>query len=331
MECVVTGGAGFIGSNLVDHLLARGDRVLVVDNLSTGSLRNLTDALSSDRCDFVEVDIRDEDVITVIEKCSPEVIFHLAAQADVRVSVADPGFDAEVNILGTIKVAEGARRARCRQIVAAASGGTLYGEVDSSALPIQESSPWQPLSPYGISKKAMIDYLRSTQALHGITTTSLALGNVYGPRQDPHGEAGVIAIFSQLFLSGQPVTIYGTGQQTRDYVYVDDVVSAFIAASSAGSVGHLINVGTGIETSVNDLVREFEALTVSPVPPVHAPSRPGELDRSALDIKLARSTLGWEPAVDLKAGLALTYEWVKIDKQGVEHEVSPAGERKITL
>jgi UDP-glucose 4-epimerase len=318
MKCVVTGGAGFIGSHLVDKLLASGNQVLVIDNLSTGHLRNLSSALELDTCEFCEFDIRDVAVIDVIETFHPDVVFHLAAQADVRVSVADPGFDAEVNILGTIKVIEGARRADCQRIVAAASGGTLYGEADPSVLPVSESEPWLPLSPYGISKKAMIDYLRSASALHGLTTTSLALGNVYGPRQDPHGEAGVIAIFGQLYLSEQPVTVYGNGEQTRDYIYVDDVVNGFIAAATADRPADLINIGTGVETSVNDLVAGFAAVTGFAQPPTFAPKRPGELDRSALDITLARGSLSWKPSMALSDGLAATLDWIRAkDRSGV--------------
>ena len=314
MKCVVTGGAGFIGSHLVDTLLADGAEVLIVDNLSTGNLRNLSAALESGKCEFRKIDIRDAGILDVIVDFGPEAIFHLAAQADVRVSVADPGYDAAVNILGTIKIIESAQQAGCNKIVAAASGGTLYGEVDPSSIPVAESAPWLPLSPYGISKKAMIDYLRSGKALHGLSTTSLALGNVYGPRQDPHGEAGVIAIFGQLYLSEQPVTVFGDGEQTRDYIYVDDVVSGFLAAARADDPHDLINIGTGVETSVNDLVAAFATETGFNQGPVYAQKRTGELDRSALDISLARSSLSWEPGMALSDGIAATLAWIRSHK-----------------
>lgn len=317
MKCIVTGGAGFIGSHLVDAILAAGDEVLVVDNLSTGHLRNISSALETGRCEFREIDIRQPETVDLIAGFGPEIVYHLAAQADVRVSVADPGYDADVNILGTIKVIEGARRARSRRVIAAASGGTLYGEVDAAHLPVQESAPWLPLSPYGISKKAMIDYLRSAKALHGLSTTSLALGNVYGPRQDPHGEAGVIAIFGQLFLSKQPVKVFGDGEQTRDYIHVLDVVSGFLAAAKADEPGDLINIGTGVETSVNDLVTTFAHITGFDEEPIFADERPGELYRSALAIEQARENLGWSPAVTLSDGLTSTLAWIaqsKIDE-----------------
>ena len=197
MRCVVTGGAGFIGSTLVDRLLSEGHEVHVIDNLSSGRLANLADARAQGGMTFHQLDIRSEDVVTLIERQAPEVVYHLAAQADVRVSVADPVFDASVNVLGSLNVMEGARRAGAQRIIAAASGGTLYGEPAGEDIPTRESVAHRPLSPYGVSKKAMIDYLVAYRELHGIEFLALALGNVYGPRQDPHGEAGVVAIFAE--------------------------------------------------------------------------------------------------------------------------------------
>ncbi|MBV8691995.1 MAG: NAD-dependent epimerase/dehydratase family protein, partial [Actinobacteria bacterium] len=253
MRTLVTGGAGFIGSTLVDRLLAEGHSVDVIDDLSTGNLANLADARTQrDRVTFHQIDIRSEDVIDVIARRHAEVVFHLAAQADVRVSVARPGYDAEINVVGSLNVIEGARQGGAQKVVFASSGGTIYGDPPPSALPIKESHPQQPLSPYGVAKKAVTDYLVAYRELYAMEFTSLALANVYGPRQDPHGEAGVVAIFAGKLLAGEPCTIFGDGKQTRDFVYVDDVVDAFARAATKGG-GLLMNVGTGVETSVNDL------------------------------------------------------------------------------
>ncbi len=226
----------------------------MVDNLSSGSLANLAEARSNPghQLTFHQLDIRSPDVVELIARRRPEVVFHLAAQADVRVSVARPVFDAEVNILGSLQVLEGARAAGTRKVVFASSGGTIYGDPDPSELPVKESHPQRPVSPYGVAKKVVGDYLSAYRELHSLEYTALALANVYGPRQDPHGEAGVVAIFAGRLLAGQPCTIFGDGDQTRDFVYVDDVVDAFARAADRGS-GLVINIGTGRETSVNDL------------------------------------------------------------------------------
>ena len=243
---LVTGGAGFIGSTLVDRLLAEGHTVDVVDDLSTGSLANLSDARAAagHQLTVHQMDVRSPEVVELMGRRRPEVVFHLAAQADVRVSVADPVFDADVNMLGTLRVLEGARLAGTGRVVFAASGGTLYGEPDASELPLKESLPHRPLSPYGVSKKAAIDYLVAYREMHALEFSALALANVYGPRQDPHGEAGVVAIFAERLLRGEQVTIFGDGEQTRDFVYVDDVVDAFVRAATKGG-GLLCNIGTG--------------------------------------------------------------------------------------
>jgi UDP-glucose 4-epimerase len=301
MRALVTGGAGFIGSVLVDRLLAEGHAVDVVDDLSSGTLANLADARSNPAHDysFHNLDIRDRALVDLIAHRRPEVIFHLAAQADVRVSVAQPVFDAEVNILGTINVLEGARAGGSRKVVFAGSGGTLYGDV--AEIPTRESAPQRPQSPYGVSKKSGMDYLSAYRDLHGLEYTALALANVYGPRQDPHGEAGVVAIFSGLLLSGQPCTIYGDGEQTRDFVYVDDVVDAFSRAATRGD-GLMVNIGTGTETSVNQLYSIMATLASATVPAKYAPLRPGELRRSALDPSRAAVQLGWSPWTTLEEG-----------------------------
>ena len=237
MRALVTGGAGFIGSNLVDRLLAEGYEVDVVDDLSTGSLGNLAGARTcGGTMRFHNLDVRSGDFVDLVRHRQPEVIFHLAAQADVRVSVDRPVFDAEVNVLGTIQVLEGARAAAATtKVVFAASGGTLYGEPEDANLPVDEHQPHRPLSPYGVSKKAAIDYLVAYRELHGLEFTALALANVYGPRQDPYGEAGVVAIFAGNLVSGRPCVVFGDGNQTRDYVYVDDVVDAFAAPRGEGA------------------------------------------------------------------------------------------------
>jgi UDP-glucose 4-epimerase len=312
MKALVTGGAGFIGSTLVDQLLAGGSEVVVVDNLVTGSLENLSQAreLHGDRLVFREVDITDATVIDVIAEARPEVVFHLAAQADVRVSVADPAMDASVNIVGGLHVLEGARRVGARKLVFASSGGTIYGDPDPSELPIDEAHDQSPVSPYGVAKKAFGNYLEAYQALHGFDFTSLALANVYGPRQDPHGEAGVVAIFAGRLLAGEACTIFGTGEQTRDFVYVDDVADAFVRAAESASC-ELLNIGTGVETSVNRLFAVMAEAAGRPNEPVYAPARPGELDRSALDPTKASELLGWRPTTSLESGVAGVLDWFR--------------------
>jgi len=308
VRALVTGGAGFIGSTLVDRLLAEGHAVDVVDDLSKGSLANLADARATPGHDltFHNLDIREPSLVDLIAHRPPEVVFHLAAQADVRVSVERPLFDAGVNILGTLNVLEGARAAGTRKVVFAASGGTLYGEPEQ--LPVKESHPQRPLSPYGVSKKAATDYLAAYRELHGIEFTALALANVYGPRQDPHGEAGVVAIFAGRLLAGEPCTIFGEGTQTRDFVYVDDVVDAFARAAQKGS-GLLMNIGTGVETSVNELYRTMAAAAALTDPAVYAPARSGELARSSLDPTRASIHLGWKSWTPLAEGTAEVLRW----------------------
>lgn len=309
MRTMVTGGAGFIGSTLVDRLLAEGHEVDVIDDLSSGSLANLAEARAAGgrALTIHQLDIRLPDTEDLIARRRPAVIFHLAAQIDVRVSVADPVLDADVNILGTLRVLEGARRAGTDRVVFAASGGTLYGEVEPADLPIRESQPPRPLSPYGVSKRAVIDYLAAYREMHAIEYCALALANVYGPRQDPHGEAGVVAIFAAALVEGRPVTIFGDGEQTRDYVYVDDTVDAFARAATRGG-GLVCNIGTGEETSVNDLYHTMAAAVGVEAEPVRAPARAGELRRSALDAGRAAIQLGWRPWTALSDGTAAVIE-----------------------
>jgi len=310
VRALVTGGAGFIGSTLVDRLLAEGHAVDAVDDLSTGSLSNLVDARSNPDHDFTfqRLDVRSEQVVAIMARRKPEVVFHLAAQADVRVSVAKPVFDAEVNILGTLQVLEGARQAGARKVVFASSGGTIYGDVDPTDLPARETLPQRPLSPYGVAKKTAGDYLVVYRELHQLEFTALALANVYGPRQDPHGEAGVVAIFAGRLLAGERCKIFGDGEQTRDFVFVDDVVDAFVRGGERGD-GLLMNIGTGKETSVNQLYGAMAKAAGVDQPAEYAPERPGELRRSSLDPGRAMIHLGWKPWTTMDVGSRSVLEW----------------------
>jgi UDP-glucose 4-epimerase len=247
------------------------------------------------------MDIGSEELASLMARSRPEVVFHLAAQADVRVSVARPAFDAQVNIVGSINVLEAARAAGAAKVVFASSGGTIYGVPDPADLPIKESCPQLPVSPYGVAKKAVFDYLRTYRELHNLEFTALAMANVFGPRQDPNGEAGVVAIFAGQLVRGLPATIYGDGSQTRDFVYVDDVVDAFARAAKRGG-GLLLNIGTGVETSVKELYDAMAAGAGVDSPPVFAPLRSGELDRNVLDPGRAAIHLGWKPWTTVPEG-----------------------------
>jgi UDP-glucose 4-epimerase len=315
MKALVTGGAGFIGSTLVDRLLAEGHAVDVIDNLSSGSLANLSEARGdrSHKFSFHQIDIREPSVADLIVRRKPEVIFHLAAQVDVRVSVTRPVFDAEVNIIGSLNVLEGARQAGARKVVFASSGGTIYGDPAPGDLPIDETHPQHPISPYGVAKKAVGDYLYAYRELHALEFAALAMANIYGPRQDPHGEAGVVAIFAGRLLGGEACTIFGDGTQTRDFVYVDDAVDAFVRAGDKGS-GLLANIGTGVETSVNELYTSMATAAGVATPAVHAPPRAGELARSSLDPSKAGLYLGWEPWTDLDTGSAAVLDWFRANR-----------------
>jgi UDP-glucose 4-epimerase len=310
MRVLVTGGAGFIGSALVDRLLAESCDVDVVDDLSSGTLLNLADARAqrTPRMTFQRLDIRTTAVGELIAHRKPEVVFHLAAQIDVRVSVDRPVLDAEVNILGSLNVIEGALAAGTRKVVVAGSGGTLYGVPES--LPTREGHPQQPISPYGVSKKAMADYLHYYREVQGLEYSVLALGNVYGPRQDLHGEAGVVAIFAGKLLERERPTIYGDGQQTRDFVFVDDVVDAFVRTMERGG-GLTMNIGTGVETSVQQLYDTMAELVGFGEPARYAPPRAAELRRSALDPGRAEIHLGWKPFTGVRDGLEATIDWFR--------------------
>ena len=311
MRAVVTGGAGFIGSTLTDRLLAEGHSVTVIDNLATGRLSNLEGARTyGDRFGFVEMDVRSPGIPDALAQVGPEVVFHLAAQADVRVSVERPLFDAEVNVLGGLNVIEGARLAGARKVVVASSGGTIYGDPAPEDLPVDEQHSQHPISPYGVAKKVIDDYLHAFRFLHGLNYAALALANVYGPRQDPHGEAGVVAIFAGRLLSGEGCRIFGDGEQTRDFVYVDDVVDAFVRAADKGD-GALCNIGTGVETSVNGLYRAMADAAGVTESATYEPARTGELSRSALNPGFARAELGWTPQTTLENGALATLAWFR--------------------
>jgi UDP-glucose 4-epimerase len=328
LKTLVTGGAGFIGSNLVDALLARGDDVVVLDNLATGRRSNLDSALTHGAKLVVE-DVRDAALVrSLLEQERPEVVFHLAAQMDVRVSAAKPVYDAEVNVIGTINMLEAARLSGSRRLIFASTGGAIYGETD--VLPTPEDTEINSEAPYGQSKYAAEGYCDLWGRLHGLSTASLRFGNVYGPRQDPLGEAGVVAIFcGKLRDRGQP-TVFGDGLQTRDYIYVEEVVGAALIAS-ANEVTGPFNVGTGKESSVLDLVqvlgklgRELDIIgEADSFEPQFAPARAGEVQRSSLDPRRSREVLGFEARVALEEGMRRTLRWVVAeDAQHVRAQAS---------
>jgi len=298
VRAIVTGGAGFIGSHVVDALLARGDEVAVIDSLVHGTRENVAAA--------AELHVRDirEALNDVFDEVRPEAVYHLAAQADVRVSVERPVEDAEVNVLGTVRILECAR-AHGAQVVFASTGGAIYGECEVAAT---EESPREPLSPYGTAKLAAEEYLASFNRLYGTRHVALRYGNVYGPRQDPHGEAGVVAIFLGALVRGEQAKIFGDGLQTRDYVYVGDVARA--TTSTLGQDSGVFNVGTGRETSVVELYELCARVAGSDAPAEHAPARLGELQRSFLDPTRAADSLGFAAMVGLEDGLRATWDWV---------------------
>ncbi|TFV86997.1 NAD-dependent epimerase/dehydratase family protein [Blastococcus sp. CT_GayMR16] len=305
----VTGGAGFIGGHVTEALAAAGHRVLVVDNLSRGSAGNL-DAVAGD-VDLLQADVAGPELGPALGAAGIQVVCHLAAAIDVRASVADPVQDAQANVVGTVAVLQAACEAGARKVVFASSGGSIYGS--ATLPPVPESAVIAPESPYAASKAAAELWLQTFQRLHGLRWTALAMANVYGPRQDPAGEAGVISLFGARMLARLPTTIYGDGSQTRDFVYVKDVADAFVAACRLPVDGLRLNIGTGVETSVRQLHTELAELCGAPDESRLEPARPGELHRSALDASRARQLLDWEARTGLRTGLAETVEWLRTD------------------
>ena len=304
MKILVTGGAGFIGSNIVDAYIEAGHEVAVVDNLSTGKKENL-----NPQAKFYNIDVRDKKLAAVIAEFSPEIINHHAAQIDVRKSVSNPIYNADVNELGTLNLLEAAVKAKVPKIIFSSTGGALYGEVENKA-GADEKTPIEPLSPYAITKRSIELYLYAYSVNHGLTYTILRYGNVYGPRQDPLGEAGVIAIFCGKMLKGEQPTIYGDGKQLRDYVYVGDVAKANLLALTEGK-NNTFNVGAGIGTSVNELFAVLKNLMDFKKDAVYAPPRIGELFRSVLNCQKIKKELGWQAKTDIKQGLQSTLDWYK--------------------
>jgi UDP-glucose 4-epimerase len=303
MKILVTGGAGFIASHVVDAYVAAGHEVVVVDDLSTGKRENL-----NPKARFHQLDVVDPRTVELVRDERPAVLNLHAAQMDVRRSVADPLFDARVNILGTVNLLEAARKANVRRVLFVSSGGAVYGEQET--FPAPESHPTNPVSPYGVSKRAGELYAFFFQAEYQVPFVALRYANVYGPRQDPHGEAGVVAIFSQRMLRGEPVTVNGDGKQTRDYVYVGDVVRANLLALESTATGPF-NIGTGIETDVNELARLLLAVSGSRSAVSHGPTKAGEQRRSVVDSRRAGEVLGWRPETSLEEGLRATVEWFR--------------------
>jgi UDP-glucose 4-epimerase len=305
VRILVTGGAGFIGSHVVDAFLGAGHTVSVVDNLATGNPAWLT----GKPVRLHAVDLRAARLADVFDAERPEVVAHLAAQASVGRSVVDPAFDAGVNVIGGLNLLECCRRTGVTRVIYSSSGGAGYGDTD--VIPTPESHPSLPASPYGVSKVAMEHYVAALGAIHGWSAVALRYANVYGPRQNPAGEAGVIAVFCDRLLQGQPPVINGDGTQTRDYTYVEDVAAANLAALDRPQVQGAFNIGTGVETSVNEIFARLARAAGFGGPPVHGPARPGEQHRSSLDPARAADDLGWRPSVSLDEGLARTFEFFK--------------------
>jgi len=310
-KAVVTGGAGFIGSNLVDRLVDERYEVLVVDDLSSGSVANLKDARARGHVTVHQIDVTEAAVVGLIHDFRPDVLFHLAAQIDVRRSVSDPVFDARINILGTLNMLEAARLSNVERFVFSSSGGATFG--DTFNIPTPESQARRPSSPYGVSKYVVEEYFRFYREAYDLDFMSLGFANVYGPRQDPHGEAGVVAIWVGDLLAGRTPTIYGEGSQTRDFVFVEDVTDALVRAARTGGSRYL-NIGTGVETSVMKLFEVIVDSTGADIAPIMAAPRRGEQLRSCLDATAARQYLGWEAWTPLHEGIETTVRWWRTEQ-----------------
>jgi UDP-glucose 4-epimerase len=320
VRALVTGAAGFIGSTLVDRLIADGHTVAGLDYFATGRATNVEHLTDQPEFVFVEADIVTSNLQSILDEHRPEVVFHLAAQIDVRNSVADPAFDASVNVVGTVRLAEAARRGGVRKIVHTSSGGSIYGV--PSVYPTSEAAPVDPASPYAAGKVAGEIYLNTFRHLYDLDCSHIAPANVYGPRQDPHGEAGVVAIFSRALLSGKPTRVFGDGSNTRDYVFVDDVVDVFVRAAGTQGGGQRFNIGTGVETSDRQLHSVVATADGTTDDPEFHPPRLGDLKRSCLDIGLAERVLGWRPRVALDEGVRRTVEYFGSSGKCVGHGVA---------
>jgi len=303
LKILVTGGAGFIGSNVADGLIKEGHEVIIVDDLSNGREENI-----SDKALFYQVDIRDKKLEDVFKSEKPDVVIHNAAQLSVRVSVKNPLLDADINIVGGLKLINICQKYKVRKIIFASSGGTVYGE--QQTFPADEDHPLAPISPYGVAKLSTEHYLYYFHKAYGLEYISLRYGNIYGPRQDPHGEAGVVAIFSKKMLAGGTPLINGDGLQTRDYTFVGDVVKVNIAAIKSDYTGP-VNIGTGVETDVVTLFNILKDASGKDIEEIHGPAKAGEQMRSVLDNTLVKKVLGWEPEISIEEGLKLTYKWFK--------------------
>ncbi|HXO59949.1 MAG TPA: SDR family oxidoreductase [Candidatus Acidoferrum sp.] len=303
MKVLVTGGAGFIGSHLADRLLKQGHEVVILDDLSTGHVDHLNPAAR-----FYQMDIQSPWLNELFKIERPEAVLHEAAQASVRRSVEDPGFDASINVMGTVTLLQASVRHGVRRFLFASTGGAIYGDTD--LVPTPEDAPAIPMSPYGASKLAAEVYLRTFHALHGLSYAALRYANVYGPRQDPHGEAGVVAIFAQRLLSGETARINGDGKQTRDFVYVGDVAEANARALTSDAVGSF-NVGTGVETDINAIFQLLKRLSGNNQSEVHGPAMPGEQRRSVVDARKIQKVMGWRPQTSLEAGLDATVRYFR--------------------
>ena len=308
MKILVTGGAGFIGSHVCDRYLGAGHEVFALDNLSSGKKENLAPSVR-----LLELDIRSPEAARWIEQNTPDVLCHLAAQMDVRRSVEDPRFDAESNILGMLNLLEAARKAKVRKVIFSSTGGAIYGEQD--VFPATEAHATRPVSPYGVSKASGELYLGYYRAQYGLASVALRYSNVYGPRQNPHGEAGVVAIFAERLVTQKPCTIFGEGKQSRDFVFGKDVARANLLAFEHDYVG-AVNIGTGIETDINQLYRHLADAAGSRQTATHAPGKPGEQLRSCIDNRLAKKVLGWEPTVQLAEGLGQTLDFFRHKSAG---------------
>ena len=301
-KILVTGGAGFIGSHLVDKLIEKNYKVIVIDNLSTGKRENL-----NSQANFYKIDILDSKISQIFQKEKPEAVFHYAAQIDVRKSVEDPIENAKVNILGSLNLLENCKNFRIKKFIFASSGGAIYGT--SELLPTPESYLPRPESPYGLSKLVIEEYLKIYKNIYGLDFVSLRYANIYGPRQNSKGEAGVVAIFIDKLLEDKRPIIFGTGEQTRDYLYVEDAIEAALKALNYRGLLPIFNVGTGLETNVNEIYNLISQKLGKNIKPIYAPAKPGDLKRSCLDISKIKKDIGWKPKYDLEKGLEKTIQW----------------------